>query len=119
MLRKINRIRKKKDFATVFGNSKTFRSALLVFKAAKNNLGVDRFGFIVSKKVSKRAVDRNKVKRRLTEAIRSEAEAMKAGTDLILVALPGIEKKEFFEIKEAVGAALAKMGLTASGKQIK
>jgi len=77
----------------------------------KNNLGLNRFGFVVSQKVSKKATIRNKVRRRLTEAIKVRAKNIKTGIDVILIALPGIEKKEFSEIKEIVNNALIKSKL--------
>jgi ribonuclease P protein component len=111
MLPKINRIKKKKDFEIIFKNSKNLRSNLFILKIKKNNLGLDRFGLVVSQKVSKRAVIRNKVRRRLAEAIKTEIENIETGLDLVLVALPGIEKEGFPEIKESVKNALAKLGL--------
>ena len=111
MLPKINRIRKKKDFEGIFKNSKSFKNNLFIFKVAKNNLDISRFGFVVSKKVSKKAVVRNKIKRRLVDAIKGEIKKIKTGIDIILITLPGIEKKEFSEIKETVREVLNKAGL--------
>ena len=106
MLPKINRIKKKRDFEIIFKNSKSFKNNLFVLKTAKNNLGLNRFGFIVSLKVSKKATIRNKVRRRLSEAIKNKADEIRTGTDLIIIALPGIDKKEFSEIKESINGAL-------------
>jgi len=111
MLPKINRIKKKKDFEIIFKNSKSFKNNLFIFKITKNNLGLNRFGFVVSQKVSKKATVRNKIRRRLAEAIRARIKDIKIGTDLVLIALPGIEKKEFSEIKEAINNMLIKSGL--------
>ncbi|MCX6720856.1 MAG: ribonuclease P protein component [Candidatus Staskawiczbacteria bacterium] len=102
MLPKTNRIRKKRDFETIFANSKSLKNSLFIFRIAKNNLGLNRFGFVVSLKVSKRAVVRNKVRRRLAEIMAVEEKSIKPGKDIVLIALPGIEKKEFSEIKEAI-----------------
>lgn len=106
MFPKINRIKKKKDFETIFKKSKSFKNNLFIFKIMENNLGINRFGFVVSQKVSKKATVRNKVRRRLTETVKAEAKNIKNGIDLVLIALPGIEKKEFLEIKESVKNAL-------------
>ena len=111
MLAKINRIKKKKDFETIFKNSKSFKNNLFIFKIMKNNLGLNRFGFVVSQKVSKKAVIRNKVKRRLSEIIKAEEKNIKSGIDLIIITLPGSEKKDFSELKEAVSDALIKAKL--------
>jgi ribonuclease P protein component len=108
MLPKVNRIRKKKDFETIFKNSKSFKNNLFIFKIANNSLGLNRFGFVVSQKVYKKATVRNKVRRRLMEAIKSQMGSIKNGTDLVLIALSGIEKKEFSEIREAINSALSK-----------
>ena len=77
----------------------------------KNDAWLKRFGFVVSKKISKNATIRNRVKRRLSEAVRAEIKNIKTGTDLVIITLPGIEKKGFPEIKEAVNSALIKAKL--------
>jgi len=112
MLPKINRIKKKKDFEMIFKDSKSFRNNLFILRVAQNNLGLSRFGFVVSKKISKKAVVRNKIKRRLSEATRAYSEKIKSGTDLVFITLSGIEKKDFPEIKEAVTSAILKARLT-------
>jgi ribonuclease P protein component len=102
MLTKINRIKKKKDFETIFKNGSNFKAPFLVFKIFKNDLGYSRFGFVVSQKVSKKAVVRNKVRRRITEIIKSNFDQIKKGIDVVTICLPGIEKKDFPELKEIV-----------------
>lgn len=110
MLPKINRIKKEKDFEAIFKNSKSVKNNLFIFKIAKNNLGINRFGFIVSKKVSPKAVIRNKARRRMAALARALSKRIKASTDVLLIALPGIEKKGFSDIKDAFEAALKKSG---------
>jgi len=111
MLPRINRIKKKKDFETIFKNSKGFKNNLFILRISKNNLGLNRFGFVVSKKISKKAIIRNRIKRRMSEAIKGEAQKIKTGTDLVLIASPGIDKKDFSEIKETISNALLRARL--------
>lgn len=116
MLPKENRIKKKKDFEIIFKNSKSIRNNLFILKIMENKLGFSRFGFVVSLKVSKKAVLRNKVRRILSEIIKTNQKnllsgGIKTGIDLVIIALPGIEKKEFSEIKEAINSALIKARL--------
>lgn len=118
MLPKANRIKKKKDFEIIFKDSKGFKNSILIFRVRKNNLGLNRFGFVVSQKVSKRAVIRNKVRRRLSDIAKAEMGIIKAGIDIVMIALPGIEKKEFGEIKEIIKESLSKMGLINKNKPI-
>lgn len=108
MLPKINRIKKKKDFELIFKKARSLKHKFLILKIARNNLNLNRFGFVVSLKVSKRAVVRNKIRRRLSESIKAEEKNIKIGTDAVLIALAGIEKQEFSEIKEMVYGALYK-----------
>ena len=102
MLPKINRVKKKKDFEEIFKKGKSFRSSFFILRVTKNDLGLNRFGFVVSQKISKRAVVRNKIRRRLAEAVKAETKSMKAGADLVIIALPGIEKEDFSQIKETI-----------------
>lgn len=102
MLAKENRLKNKKDFERVFKKGKGFKSSFLVLKMASNNLEISRFGFIVSLKISKKAAVRNKIRRRLSEAIRLNLGDIKKGVDVVLIALPGIENKEFTEIQEVI-----------------
>ena len=112
MLAKENRLKKKKDFETVFKKGKGFKDNFLALKIAPNNLKTSRFGFIVSQKVSKKAVVRNKIRRRLSEAIRLNLKDIKRGVDIALIALPGIESKTYLEIKETLATIFKKAGLS-------
>ncbi len=55
MLPKINRLQKEKEIEEVFKKGKGFKEDFLIFKTAKNSLKTSRFGFIISKKISKKA----------------------------------------------------------------
>jgi ribonuclease P protein component len=110
MLPKINRIKKKKDFEIIFKKGASSKNSLLVLKILKNNFSESRFGFIVSQKVSKKATARNKVRRRLAEIISAEFKNIKDGLDIVLISLPGIEKKDFLEMKDALQKLLSKAG---------
>ncbi|MEK7562199.1 MAG: ribonuclease P protein component [Patescibacteria group bacterium] len=111
MLPKLNRVRKKKDFEVIFTKGKSFKNEFLILKFIKNNLPESRFGFVISKKVSQKAVMRNKVKRRLGEVARANIKNIKKGIDIVFIALPGIEKKNFLETKKQIENTLKKSGL--------
>lgn len=88
-----NRLKKKKDFDEVFKNGKTVNGSFLFIKFKKNNLNIPRFGFIVGLKVSKKAVERNKIRRLLSETARINLKYIKDGYDIISVVKPGIMEK--------------------------
>lgn len=67
-----------------------------------------RFGFTVTKKIGN-AVVRNRVKRRLREAVRLQAPALAvAGYDYILIARSGILQRDFSVLEQDVRYALKK-----------
>ncbi|MBA7496102.1 Ribonuclease P protein component [subsurface metagenome] len=88
---------KKKDFDNVFKKGKSKAGKLVFLKMLKNNLEANRFGIIVSTKISKKAVHRNKIKRRIREIIRQAG--IETGFDIVVVAKPKIINKNYQEIK--------------------
>ena len=109
MLPKINRLTKKKDFELVFKKGESIKNGFLIFKILKNHLKESRFGFVVSRKVSNKATIRNKIKRRLRKAILNKLKEVKKSVDLVIITLPGAEKREFSEIQEVVTKFLKKI----------
>ncbi len=112
MLPPKNRLKKKTDFERVFRKGKAVREDFLLLKFAKNNLETSRFGFVVGQKISKKAVLRNKVKRRLRETVKKKLSEIKPGFDGVWVALKGSETQNFEEIKAVVKKILQKSKLT-------
>lgn len=70
---------------TKMSNPRFFKTAIFTLKIAKNNLEHSRFGFIISKKVAKTAVDRNRSKRLLRSCIEDQIEAMEKGFDFLFI----------------------------------
>ena len=111
MLSSQNRLRKSKDIESVLKKGFKFKEGSLVLRVAGNKSAKTRFAFIVSGKVSKKAVIRNKIRRRLSEIIRLCMPNMAQGIDLIVIALPSSASREFSEIKSATEDLLIKAGL--------
>lgn len=114
MLQKKYRLRTFKDFKRVFAGGsfiKNNANNIIVAKVVKNNLLFSRFAFIVSNKISKSAVKRNKVKRRMREAIRAKIPLIKNGYDIAFIANPPVLKKNYSDISEAVEKLLIKSNL--------
>jgi len=68
-LPKKHRLVSKLDFDKVFKEGKAVKGSFLFIKLRVNELGFPRFGFVVPKKVYSRAVDRNRLKRVLSEVV--------------------------------------------------
>ena len=102
MLKRENRIRLKKEFTEVKNKGRILYSPLFGFLTYKENDDQKKFGFIVSKKISKRAVDRNKIRRILSEVVRKKLEKFEGGTRIIFLTKKEILDKKYNEIEKEV-----------------
>lgn len=80
------RLRKNSDFQRVRQQGRSIASRLLILAWAPNKQAVLRVGFVVSKRVSKHAVERNYIKRLLSEAVRPVLSDIPSGWDLVFSA---------------------------------
>ncbi len=103
-----NRLKKKKDFEKVLKEGKSVKWDGLALKYCSNSFKESRFGIIVSKKVSKKAVVRNKIKRRIREILRRELEKIKKSQDIVFFVFPEFKNKEFPEVQKIVIKLLKK-----------
>ncbi len=94
MLPAANRLKKERDFERVFKKGEKTRGRFFLLKFADNNLSQTRFGIAVSKKVSSRATERNKIKRKIREAIGQNLSSVKQGFDVVLLAFPPLRPEE-------------------------
>src|SRR5579862_1353753 len=100
MIPQASRLKKNSDFVRVLGlNKKSKFGPLLVFE--DDRLTPARFGFIVSKKVSKKAVVRNHLKRVLAEVVRTEALPIQLTGDWVMMVLYAPDQP-FQEFTQAV-----------------
>lgn len=111
MLKKINRLTKKKDFSLVFRKGCFFGEQYISIKTLKNGLPYSRVGIIVGTKISKRAVQRNKVKRLLREVFRLKIDSIKPGFDIVVLPSIAVLDKNFKDIQRTVDKLLIKSKL--------
>ncbi len=95
----------------IFKKGRGFKNGFLALRVIKNDLPESRFGFVISKKVSQKAVVRNKIRRRISEAVRLNLEKIKKGSDIVFITFPGIEENNFTEIGGLVKNILNKARL--------
>ena len=106
MLKKANRINKTRDLQKVYRLGKSMHTSALVIKfveAAKTQIA-----FVVSKKVSKRAVERNRIKRVLREQMRLGLASHRLGKYIVIVK-PSAANLTNAEIREELKKSLSKM----------
>lgn len=114
MLKKINRLAKRKEFAYLYANGKAFHTnyLTLVFTCTKNR--VLKIGFSVSKKVGK-AHQRNLVKRRLRAIVSEFVLDLPDNHNVVFIAKAGCENADFETLKTLVVTLLKKSGLLSHG----
>lgn len=70
-----------------------------------------RIGFTVTKRTAKKAVERNRIRRRLREAARlTAAKLARPGTDYVLVGRRPALTMPFAELTSELGSALSEVG---------
>jgi ribonuclease P protein component len=77
----------------------------MVLAFLRNELDYNRFGFVVSKRLGK-AVQRNRLKRRMREATRLRMNQIKPGYDLVVIARTRINQTSYQEISDSLDALL-------------
>ncbi len=88
---------------------KLYKSSLFGVVIVKRRDKKDsRFGFVISKKVSKLATERNRIKRALYEALRHNLKYVKKGSDMVFLVKPDISKKSTKEMMREVEMFLRK-----------
>ena len=81
---------------------KTLNVEDFILKTSENKLGISRFGFVVSKKIDKRAAVRNRAKRFFRAYIEENLEKIKLGYDFLFILKKIPEKTTLVQIKEVL-----------------
>ncbi len=111
MLAPAHRLRKETDIRTLFSKGKGAFDPTCGVKFRANGLDVSRFAVVVGSAVSKEAVMRNRVRRRLREIVRARLPRIKPGFDVALMARPPAARASFAALEAAVERSLRKAGL--------
>jgi len=96
------RLRRRKDFRRVLEQG--FRVAgpyFVAFCCSRQDEGRPRVGFSAPRSLGK-AVVRNRIKRRLREAVRLKFEKLAPGWDIVITARAGVAQAPFEKLLEAV-----------------
>jgi ribonuclease P protein component len=108
MLPKKKRLDLKREFFQIKRNGKLIKGRFFNFLFQKQQPSGDfqsqAFAFVISKKIDKRASERNKIKRLLSEAVRSFLPQVKLGVKGVFLAKKEILGKDFAEIKKEIEA---------------
>lgn len=101
-LKKTNRLKKQKDFDLLKKKGKQVSTDLFNYVYLQEDTKRKQIGFVVSKKISKKAVARNKIRRRLSEAVRLLLPRIKPGVKAIFFVKQKIKNSSYQEIYDRV-----------------
>lgn len=98
-------LKRKKEFRYTYRTGKATQHKYFSCIVARRKAGSSRIGISVSKKQGN-SVTRNRIKRRLREAVTPFIPQIKEGYNIIFVARKGIPEADFMKLTESVREAL-------------
>jgi ribonuclease P protein component len=116
-LKRALRLRKSSEFQRVRQQGRSIASRLLTLAWTPNDIAQLRIGFVVSKRISKRAVDRNYLKRLLSEAIQPSLPGLSPGWDIVLSARKDTLESNVHMLEQDIPALLRRARLLAPAQK--
>lgn len=111
MLQRAHRLAGEKEFSRIFKKGRSFHGNGVSVRVVRNGGAESRFAFVVSTKVSKKAVKRNAVRRRLREVVRLVMPRIDKGWDVAVMTRPEILKLSPAQQREEMHRVLQKARL--------
>ena len=110
MLKPINRLKKRKEFAYLYNNGKAVHTSHLTLVYLPTKHRPLKIGFSVAKKIGK-AHTRNLIKRRLRAIMRDIVPNLPNDYNVVIIAKVGIETMAFGSLKSELRMLINKSGL--------
>lgn len=107
------RVKSRADYVRIQnqGDKARTRHFLIATEKPKANFSDSRIGVTITKKVHKRAVQRNFIKRRVRDFFRRNRERMKSNSDVVVVALKGSTELNTKQVYRELFGLFARAGL--------
>ena len=102
MLNKKNRISNRQLIEKLFEKGRLYKNTYFTFKFLPSIEAVSKFAIIVSKKISGKAVERNRLRRQVSEAIRLNIPTLKTNIISLVIAKPDAEKADYEELDKGI-----------------
>jgi ribonuclease P protein component len=98
------------DFAALTERGTIRSHPLLTTRVLRTDLGATRFGLATSRALGS-AVVRNRVRRRLREALRAMASELQPGWDVLVIAKPDLATAEYRTLEATLARLLRRSGV--------
>jgi len=102
MLNKTNRISNRQLISKLLAKGKVYHSNLFTVKYLPSETSASQFAITVSKKISGNAVDRNLIRRRISEGIRINLKLIKKAIVAVIIAKAGTMECDYQNIEETL-----------------
>lgn len=107
MLKRINRLKKKREFSFIYRKGKSYHTKYLSLYVTQTRLKYSKIGFSISNKVGNSVV-RHKIKRRLAEIIKSKIEEL-GRNNYVFIAKIGSNTLSYTELCKNVETLMIKV----------
>ncbi|MCC6168338.1 MAG: ribonuclease P protein component [Caldilineaceae bacterium] len=104
------RVRANQRFQEIRRLGRSYSNEYLVLCVLPNQLAYSRYGFSVSSRIGN-AVTRNRIKRRLREAVRLRMDSIQPGWDLVFIARNPIRSADYHQMDAACARLLRRAHL--------
>ncbi len=94
-------LKKNSYFQNVYRNGKSYANRFFVMYVLENNLGINRLGISVSKKVGN-SVIRHHITRLVRESYRLQEEMFNSGLDIVVIARVSAKSVSYHETEKAI-----------------
>ncbi len=108
-------IKKNIEYKSVYNCNDSISDYNLVLFIKKNNFGFNRFGFTAAKKI-KKAVQRNVIRRRLKEIVRSGENNIKESYDIVLMARVNAVNSDYKDLEKSFNKLVKRKNLLKGDK---
>lgn len=103
-------LKKRASFLLLQKTQESWATKTIILQRKTNGTERNRYGFTVSKRISKRAVDRNLIKRRFRALVNEmPAEKFGSGYDYVIIARKDVMTREYPDLRGDVEYALRKI----------
>ena len=114
MLAKSFRLTQQKEFKKTYKIGKSASSSLFILKFVPNQKKTNCYAVVVSNKVSKKAVQRNKIRRQVKNWLKKKQTSLKTNFNIIIIAKPKAITADYSQIEEALQKLFSSRNLLKS-----